>query len=942
MEDIGGKAKTLGDKIKKGLTAAVKVTTAAVAAGSAAVGALTKLAVSAYADYEQLVGGVDTLFKSASDKVQQYAANAYKTAGLSANAYMETVTSFSASLLQSLGNDTEAAADKADMAITDMSDNANKMGTDMASIQNAYQGFAKQNYTMLDNLKLGYGGTKEEMQRLLDDANKLNAAQGKYTRYSIDSYADIVDAIHVVQTEMGITGTTALEASTTIQGSIASAKAAWKNLLVGIADSNQDFDGLVNNFVESVDTAADNVLPRVETALGGIGTLIEKMVPKIVERVPELINNVVPKLVKSGASIVGAIVDGATQSIPKLIIDTVPGLLTETLPKLIDKASKALNTTLPKLVKSGTSIAKAVLEGIIKAVPTVAKGVTNLVTSFLTDVLPGLVGEVSEFASILVGEIPKVLTTVLSSIPEMVGGLLTSIPEALKSIAGELVTMQAPMSGLGLELYNLVAGTRSLKEAAAELTPELGFMDSMVNANGDTFASLDTKVSEAASSITNVLSEAFAKNGELVEEDINKIREYAAELDLLIQQENEFYNRAIEVEVEKTRAEGISGFEDAAQEIQDLHSAFEMTTKAIEDNYTAEMDAAVAFRAAGGSLEDYNNMVAVATETRNKGLEDANARLAEGNQLIFDLTKDVLNVNTDVFDKITERMNQYNADSKKMLEENADAWWDWNNGEMANVSNDIAGYLGDITEADAAGLSSILQLAEDVVATGGELDEGTRAMIDGIFAAFEALPQESESYGRDMIAGLADGLDDPDGLLDKSSKQSCTELLDNMRTVLGIHSPSTVTAEMGKNMVLGLKKGIEDNWSIVENFFLGKIQGLVSKANALLGIQSPSKVFAEIGRYMAAGLGVGWTREFDAVERDITGSLGRVSQADSMMAQHTSSMVGGIVNGISALSGETGGTYNINLVCDGETLAKVTFDPMMDYADANGTPLMAY
>ena len=878
MEGIGEKAKTLGDKIKKGLTAAVKVTTAAVAAGSATVGALTKLAVSAYADYEQLVGGVDTLFKSASDKVQQYAANAYKTAGLSANAYMETVTSFSASLLQSLGNDTEAAADKADMAITDMSDNANKMGTDMASIQNAYQGFAKQNYTMLDNLKLGYGGTKEEMQRLLDDANKLNAAQGKYTRYSIDSYADIVDAIHVVQTEMGITGTTALEASTTIQGSIASAKAAWKNLLVGIADSNQDFDGLINNFVESADTAADNVLPRVETALGGIGMLIEKMVPKIVERIPKL-----------------------------------------------------LNTTLPKLIKSGTNIAQAVIEGITRGLPEMARGFTDIVSTFMTDALPGLIGSISDFASALIAEIPN-----------MIVGVVSAIPETLKSIAGELVTMQAPMSGLGLELYNLVAGTRSLKEAAAELTPELGFMDSMVNANGDTFASLDTKVSEAASSITNVLSEAFAKNGELVEEDINKIREYAAELDLLIQQENEFYNRAIEVEVEKTRAEGISGFEDAAQEIQDLNSAFEMTTKAIEDNYTAEMDAAVAFRAAGGSLEDYNNMVAVATETRNKGLEDANARLAEGNQLIFDLTKDVLNVNTDVFDKITERMNQYNADSKKMLEENADAWWDWNNGEMANVSADIAGYLGDITKEDAEGLNEMLQLVSQVVASGGELDESTQAMVNGILSAFDALPEEMEMEGRSLVAGLADGLDDPDGLLKEASEQSCTELLDNMRTVLGIHSPSTVTAEMGKNMVLGLKKGIEDNWSIVENFFLGKIQGLVSKANALLGIQSPSKVFAEIGRYMAAGLGVGWTREFDAVERDITGGLGRVSQADSMMAQHTSSMVGGIVNGISALSGETGGTYNINLVCDGETLAKVTFDPMMDYADANGTPLMAY
>ena len=191
-----------------------------------------------------MVGGVDTLFKDSSQEIQRYAANAYKTAGLSANEYMETVTGFSASLIQSLGGDTEKAAKYADMAITDMSDNANKMGTDMSSIQNAYQGFAKQNYTMLDNLKLGYGGTKEEMQRLLADDGKLSGV-----KYDLSSYADIVEAIHVIQTEMGITGTTAKEASTTIQGSVASMKAAWANLMVGMADDTQNFDMLLSNFI---------------------------------------------------------------------------------------------------------------------------------------------------------------------------------------------------------------------------------------------------------------------------------------------------------------------------------------------------------------------------------------------------------------------------------------------------------------------------------------------------------------------------------------------------------------------------------------------------------------------------------------------------------------------------------------------------------------------
>ncbi|MFR0798472.1 MAG: hypothetical protein ACLSHJ_06825 [Oscillospiraceae bacterium] len=230
------KANLLGGAIISGIKA--------VASG---IKSLISGAIEGYGEYEQLVGGVETLFQGSADTVIKNAETAYKTAGLSANDYMETVTSFSASLLQSMGNDTEAAAKKADQAITDMSDNANKMGTDMQSIQNAYQGFAKQNYTMLDNLKLGYGGTKEEMQRLLDDANALNAAQGNYTNYTIDSYADIVDAIHTVQTEMGITGTTALEASTTVEGSISAMKAAYENFVTGLGDENADIGALTES-----------------------------------------------------------------------------------------------------------------------------------------------------------------------------------------------------------------------------------------------------------------------------------------------------------------------------------------------------------------------------------------------------------------------------------------------------------------------------------------------------------------------------------------------------------------------------------------------------------------------------------------------------------------------------------------------------------------------
>ena len=253
-----------------------------------------KQAISSYAEYEQLVGGVETLFKDSAGIVEDYANQAYKTAGLSANEYMETVTSFSASLLQSLGNDTKKASEYANRAVIDMSDNANKMGTDMTMIQNAYQGFAKQNYTMLDNLKLGYGGTKTEMQRLIQDASKLTDVQ-KELGLTVDandmSFGNIVNAISVVQKEMGIMGTTSQEASSTITGSINSMKSAWQNLLTGLADGNQEIGPLIDNFIESIATSWENLKPRIRQTVEGIKELISTIWEKrgeIKDEIPEL------------------------------------------------------------------------------------------------------------------------------------------------------------------------------------------------------------------------------------------------------------------------------------------------------------------------------------------------------------------------------------------------------------------------------------------------------------------------------------------------------------------------------------------------------------------------------------------------------------------------------------------------------------------------------
>ena len=377
FSETSSKAETLAGKLKGGLATAAKVGGAAIAAAGAAAVAITKQAVENYGEYEQLVGGVETLFKSSANTVMQYAENAYQTAGMSANEYMTTVTAFSASLLQSMGNDTDAAAEKANLAITDMSDNANKMGSSMESIQNAYSGFAKQNYTMLDNLKLGYGGTKEEMQRLLDDANALNAAQGNYTNYTIDSYADIVDAIHTVQTEMGITGTTQLEASTTIQGSIASMKAAYDNFITGLGDENADMAELITNLLGSTVTVAENLLPVVEKILENIGVVVQEKGPEMIEKFVGYAIEKLPQVIELGMKMVVAIVSGLAKNLPQIVRAVLDMMAT---------IVKTFVSSIPNIVDVGKQIVKGLWEG-IKAM---GSWIKDKVGSFFSGIVSGV------------------------------------------------------------------------------------------------------------------------------------------------------------------------------------------------------------------------------------------------------------------------------------------------------------------------------------------------------------------------------------------------------------------------------------------------------------------------------------------------------------------------------------------------------------------------
>lgn len=431
MDGGAKKALSFGDVLKANLASdviisGVKAMASAIKEVGAALVDLGKQSIQGFAEQEQLIGGVDTLFKENSAQVQQYANNAYKTAGLSANEYMETVTSFSASLLQSLGGDTKAAAEKADQAITDMSDNINKMGSDAQSVQNAYQGFAKANYTMLDNLKLGYGGTKEEMQRLLTDAEKISGI-----KYDISSYADIVDAIHVVQTEMGITGTTAKEAATTIEGSANSMKSAWSNLLTGMSNENLDLGDLVQNVVDSVGAFADNLIPRLQI-----------MLPRFAEGLTQLVNGLAPyvgpameALLPSLMQGIGGLVSGIVQALPAAV-----EAISAVIPMLVEQ----LTILLPQIISAGVEIIAALASGIGENLPAL---------------IPAAVDAVIEVASGLVANIDKVIIAAGQLIGGLAQGLIEAIPrlvyrlpEIISAIAAGLLKGLASIGMVGQQL----------------------------------------------------------------------------------------------------------------------------------------------------------------------------------------------------------------------------------------------------------------------------------------------------------------------------------------------------------------------------------------------------------------------------------------------------------------------------------------------------------
>ena len=514
MKDATNSASKMSSVMKGIGSSAIKVGKGLAVAGAAAATAVTALvskSVGAFADYEQLTGGVETLFGAGGRSVEEYAQSvgksvsdiqgkydslmsaqnvvlenankAYMTAGMSANEYMDTVTGFSASLISSLGGDTNKAADYANSALVDMSDNANKMGTDMESIKNAYQGFAKQNYTMLDNLKLGYGGTQEEMKRLLSDAEKLTGQ-----RYDISSFADITQAIHAIQTQMDITGTTAKEASTTISGSWGSLKAAFQNVLVGLTTGGDMFDQSLDALINTAVTFGQNIIPAIKGALSGIGYLIEGLAPVIGETIPPLINDLAPTLANSAVSLISSLVNGLTQNATQFseCLSNIIIVAVAVVPQLLDAASKivsnlmqGLTNSMPQIVNGAVTLVEGLVNGLVNNIPLLIMGAVQLVTSLANGLIENLPRIIDAGVNLITGIIsasysmmPQIIQGGMQLVVNLAVGLVRAIPQliaALPRITGAIVKGFKSVNWFDLGLQLIKSIWEGIKSIGSEM-----------------------------------------------------------------------------------------------------------------------------------------------------------------------------------------------------------------------------------------------------------------------------------------------------------------------------------------------------------------------------------------------------------------------------------------------------------------------------------------
>ena len=844
-DDLGDSTKDAGKKAKDAADDGFTVLRGALADLAArgvevAIGALKSLAttvvntakesLASYASYEQLVGGVDTLFKESSQQVQKYAAIAYKTAGMSANTYMETVTSFSASLLQGLGGDTKKAAEIADMAIIDMADNANKMGTSIESIQYAYQGFAKDNYTMLDNLKLGYGGTQSEMARLVNESGVM----GKAFKATAENVKDIpfdklIEAIHKTQENMGITGTTALEASSTIEGSVSSMKAAWSNLLTSIADDNSDLSKSIDEFVNSAITAGQNVIPRVKQIVEGfkklIGSLVSDVFPKLKKEMPELTPLIEPLewIIKNYKLVVTAIGAIVTAFVAAKITNFVTSIVSTV-------------TALGNAIKAADGFAAAI-GGIGKAISANPFG---LLVGALAGIVAAIIGVVSSMdeAEKEADELTKHIEEQTEAVNANVDAYETLSKQTQETLNAEMTNLQN-VTKLKDELLDLVDANGKVKEGyegrakfiLGELNNALGteyqMTDGIIQKYDELKQSIDkviaTKKAEALLTAQQTLyQEAITKSAEAYQ----KLDEIQAELAARnierqkMQQEYEqkysemrTYADAMELSLLE---EKMAKYDEETANIQgNYNTQLGLLDKYAYDKATYEQNMTLFHE---GKYEEMTTATWEYNENLKKAGADEKSQLEAQNKTLqteLDHKKNLKKKNnTDIYDADIkslkeqikaneERMSDLTAVTERGLTKTLKAW----NEGLGKQLGELSGSKIEFKEAG----EGLVQMYADGVAVGEP--KATDEMSKMVRDTLKEVTKNEKSFeqaGKDIISGFTKGEGNLSlqNVAKNTASSFASSILSTLKKKLGIASPSKQTKAMGMFLVEGLGLGI--------------------------------------------------------------------------------------------------------------------------------------
>lgn len=904
VNDTKAKLSGLSASFASVASSATRIVAAGAAAATAAVGALAKSSLDSYAAYEQLVGGVETLFKDSAGLVQQYAASAYKTAGVSANTYMEQATAFSASLVQSLGGDTKAAAEYANQAIMDMSDNANKMGTDIESLQATYQSLMRGNYAMLDNLKLGYGGTKEELKRLVADAEKLTGQALDPSKFS-----DIITAIHAVQENLGITGTTAKEASTTIEGSVNAMKAAWSNLTTGIADDNADLSGLIDNFVEAAKAAANNVLPRLE-AFGNavvvnlpligqsfmqvvqmVGTAITNGAPQLTTAALTLMQNLataistnLPALIPAALSMlttisanlranVGQLVDGAigiVRSIGEGIIQGLPALI-ESVPQIITNIAGIINDNAPKLLLTAVELIAKFAMGLVKAIPTVIQNIPKIIEAIVSTLLA--------FNWLNLGR--TIITMLKNGITAMVGAVKGAAGNILNSINGTLSSLPSKLMGLGKQgIQGLINGAKSL------LGSMRGAMTTIANAVVNGVKALPGKllnigkqiIQGLINGIKSGISGVVTAIGNTVSSAVNTAKEK-----LGIHSPSRVFRDQIGLMIARGMALGIKKGErevlsvayrlndkllDAEQELNDKLSAMEQEER--------DRRAAVELADHQRKIKEKYAELGKAEKSERQKIQDEIAKLeADWNekqiQAQYDAEKEKLQAQIDT-------MKKFRDEYEKALDEIQDA------------QNDMAGKLADYgelfksVEKNGREFFELGDLQKDIDAINryGDALENLKArgVSDSLLDEITSMGVEEATAYTERLLGMTDEQYAKYMALweqkQAAAKQVASQFYRDEMDALGKEFVDKIPEELGEVKdemrdigVMGIQ-GMIDGMYSKSGALWNAAASIVSQAIAAMrraaDIHSPSRKTAElVGVPFAQGVGVGFEKAYPGV-----------------------------------------------------------------------------